>query len=79
MFAVADPGFPRGRGANPRGDANIRFAKISEKLHNVEKNLYPEGGGRGRPKFYYPPLLCLDLIWFPFISYIFIDCSLHVS
>ena len=48
MFAVADPGFPRGRGANPPrgGDANIRFAKISEKLHNVEKNLYPEGGGR---------------------------------
>ena len=27
-YAVADPGFPRGGGANPPGGANIRFCQI---------------------------------------------------
>ena len=30
-IAVANPGFPRGGGVNPRGGANIRFCQISPK------------------------------------------------
>ena len=36
--AMADPGFPRGGGANPPGGAPIYdFAKISQKLHEIER------------------------------------------
>ena len=41
---VADPGFPRGGGAKPRGGANIRFCQISPKTAWNWKNL-----DRGRP------------------------------
>ena len=47
--------FSRGRGANPpEGTPTYDFAKISEKLHGIEKNWTLEA----HPKFYYidPPL-----------------------
>ena len=37
---VADPGFPRGEGANSpgeRGTPTYDFAKISKKLHEIER------------------------------------------
>ena len=49
--AVTDPGFPRGGGANSPGWApTCDFAKISQKLHEIERIW--------TPKFYYvdPPL-----------------------
>ena len=47
----ADPGFPVGGGANPRGGAIYDFAKFCEKLHEIEKILGRGGGGgrRGHP------------------------------
>ena len=56
---VADPGFPRGGGANSRGAPTYDFAKFSEKLHEIERIWTPSGGAR--PKFYYvdPPLVTL--------------------
>ena len=53
---VADPGFPRGGGANsPGGTPTYDFAKFSPKLHEIERIWTPGGV---RPKFYYvdPPL-----------------------
>ena len=42
---VADPGFPRGRGANsPGGGApTYDFAKFSQKLHEIERIWTPRG------------------------------------
>ena len=34
---VADPGFPRGGGANPGGALTYDFAKFSQKLHAIER------------------------------------------
>ena len=43
--SVADPGFPRGGGANsPGGGANIRFCQIFPKTAWNWKNLDPQGG-----------------------------------
>ena len=36
-IAVADPGFPQGGGANPWGAPAYDFAKISQKLHEIER------------------------------------------
>ena len=55
LLAVADPGFPRGGGANsPGGAPTYDFTKLSQKLHKIERIWTPGG----RPKFYYvdPPL-----------------------
>ena len=41
----ADPGFNVGGGANPWGAPTYDFAKISEKLHEIEKILVRMGGG----------------------------------
>ena len=60
MLAVADPGLPRGGGANsPGGAPTYDFAKFSQKLHEIER-IWTRGGG-ARPKFYYvdPPLACV--------------------
>ena len=57
LRTVADPGFPRGGGANsPGGAPTYDFAKFSQKLHEIERIWTPGGGAR--PKFYYvdPPL-----------------------
>ena len=35
----ADSGFPVGGGANPPGSSTYNFAKLSEKLHKIEKVL----------------------------------------
>ena len=44
---VADPGFPRGGGANsPGGAPTYEIAKFSEKLHEIERIWTPPGGGR---------------------------------
>ena len=62
-FAVADPGFPRGGGANsPGGAPTYDFAKFHQKLHEIERIWTPRGGAR--PKFYYvdPPLFCIENI-----------------
>ena len=59
QYSVADPGFPRGGGANsPGGAPTYDFAKFSQKLHEIERIWTPRGGG-ARPKFYYvdPPLI----------------------
>ena len=49
---MADPGFPRGGGANsPGGAPTYDFAKNSPKLHEIERIWAPRGGAR--PKFYY--------------------------
>ena len=41
----ADPGFPVGGGANPRGGGRQHdFAKFCEKLHEIEKSLGRSGG-----------------------------------
>ena len=48
---VADPGFPRGGGANSRGrggEPTYDFAKFSKKLHEIERIWTPVGGGGGR-------------------------------
>ena len=40
VLAVADPGFPRGGGANPRGGGGpptYDFAKFFQKLHRIER------------------------------------------
>ena len=60
--SVVDPGFPRGGGANPRGGATYDFAKISQKLHEIERIWTPNVGAR--PRFYYvdPPLLVLSVL-----------------
>ena len=46
--AVADPGFPRGGGANPKGagGANLLFGQFFPKTAWKWRNLGPEGGGR---------------------------------
>ena len=50
---VADPGFPRGGGANPQGGApRYDFIKFSQKLHEIKENSAPRGG-RASPV---PPL-----------------------
>ena len=43
--AVADPGFPRGGGANSpgRGAPTYDFAKFSQKLHEIER-IWTRGG-----------------------------------
>ena len=45
MFTVADPGFPRG------GAPTYNFAKISQKLHEIERIWAPRGarGTRAPP------------------------------
>ena len=53
MHAVADPGFPRGGGANSQGGApTYDFVNFCRKLHENEEILAP-GGGRASPA---PPL-----------------------
>ena len=51
MFTVADPGFPRGGAPTPQGAPTYNFAKISQKLHEIER-IGPPGGREGRA----PPL-----------------------
>ena len=51
---MADPGFPRGGGANsPGGAPTYDFAKFSQKVHEIERIWTPGGGAR--PKFYVDP------------------------
>ena len=41
---MADPGFPRGGGANPQGGApGYDFIKISQKLHEIKEKSAPRG------------------------------------
>ena len=57
-LAVADLGFPQGGGTNsPGGMPTYNFAKISQKLHEIERIWTPRWGAH--PKFYYvdPPLV----------------------
>ena len=45
--AVADPGFPRGGGANsPGGAPTYEFVDFSQKLHEIERIWTPRGGAR---------------------------------
>ena len=58
---MVDPGFPRGGGANsPGGAPTYDFAKISQKLHEIERIWTPGGDARPlRPPPLDPPLLTL--------------------
>ena len=40
---VVDPGFPRGGVPTPRGVPTYDFAKISQKLHEIERIWTPGG------------------------------------
>ena len=51
-LAVADPGFPREGGGAPTYD----FAKISQKLHEIER-IWTPGGGTSIIYYVDPPLL----------------------
>ena len=51
---MADPGFPRGGGANPKGEgANLLFGQFLPKTARKLRNFVPEGGGArpSRPPF----------------------------
>ena len=48
IMTVADPGFPRGGGANSPGVSTYDFAKISQKLHEIER-IWTLGGRPLRP------------------------------
>ena len=50
---MAVPGFPRGGGATPRGVPTYDFVKISQKVHEIERNWTSRGGGPVSPA---PPL-----------------------
>ena len=53
-YSVADPGFPRGGGANSLGGApTYEFVEFSQKLHEIERIWTPRGRGRASPV---PPL-----------------------
>ena len=59
MKSVADPGFPRGGGANsPGGGHQHTILPIFPKNCMKLKEFGPHGGGGAHPKFYYvdPPL-----------------------
>ena len=60
MSPVADPGFPRGGGANSPGGRQHTILPNFPKNCMKLKEFGPSGGG-GRPKFYYvdPPLVTL--------------------
>ena len=63
---VADPGFPRGEGANPpRGAPTYDFAKFSQKLHEIERIWTPRGRGECVPRERLdPPVKSMPFRWF---------------
>ena len=56
--------FPRRGRQLPRGVPTYDFAKISQKLHEIERIWTPKGGRGARPKFYYvdPPLVITNYV-----------------
>ena len=57
-FSVADPGFPRGGSANPKGGAPTYYlANFSRKLHENEEILDQRGSARPSRSPLDPPLL----------------------
>ena len=62
LSTVADPGFPQGGGANSWGGApTYNFAKISRKLHEIERSWMPGGRGVHVPRApLNPPMVQLD-------------------
>ena len=55
--AVADPGFPRGGGTNPKwGEPTYYLANFSRKLHENEEILGQRGGARPSRPPLDPPL-----------------------
>ena len=59
---MADPGFPRGGGANSPGGGGAPtydFAKFSQKLHEIER-IWTPGGRPSRPPSLDPPLIQFD-------------------
>ena len=61
--AVADPGFPRGRGANPKGGApTYYFVNFFRKLHE-NKEILGQRGGRASLA---PPLRSATAVPYPF-------------
>ena len=43
LISVADPGFPRGGGANSPGAPKYDVSKFSQKLHEIERIWTPRG------------------------------------
>ena len=63
-WSVADPGFPEeGAPTLQEGAPTYDFAKLSQKLHKIER-IWTPGGGGARPKLYYvdPPLLMFNIL-----------------
>ena len=57
-LSVADPGFPRGGGANsPGGAPTYEFVEFSQKLHEIERISTPRGGARPLRPPLDPPLI----------------------
>ena len=64
-YAVADPGFPRGGGANPKGGgANLKFGQFFPKTAWKWRNFGPEGGRASLAPPLDPPLLWHEHGWY---------------
>ena len=62
IYPVADPGFPRGGGTNSSGGGpTYDFAKISQKLHEIER-IRTRGGVPWAPPLD-PPLISVVCCW----------------
>ena len=61
---MADPGFPRGGGANSPGTPTYEFAKFSQKLHEIESIWTPGGRASLAPPLD-PPLQCKSILTVP--------------
>ena len=67
-LSVADPGFPRGGSANPKGGVPTYYlANFSRKLHENEEILGRGGARPSRPPLD-PPLPVLTSYSFVFVS-----------
>ena len=61
---VTDPGFPLGGGTNSRGGATYDFAKLSRKLHQIERIWVPKEARVPVPPPLDPPMYA---VWSTFV------------
>ena len=75
-MAVADPGFPPGWGGNPLGGRQ-HFAKFSQKLHEIERNLDPGGRSCKREETQLKVKYLTNLLFFCAVN--FCELFLNIS